>query len=115
MSKDKDFGISPVGSVNGEAVLAQPLSSYVNQNIKKLNYLIVLSKGKTTECFVTFGKLDFVPGFVLAKGFFSELSPEETIKNIDALLTSFNKDLVYEMYLPVHRIEVIQSCVYKHK
>lgn len=115
MNKDKDFNISPVGINNGEAVLAQPLSSYVAQGVREINYVIVLTKNKTTACFVTFGKLDFVPGFVLAKGFFSDSSPDEIMKNIDALLTSVNKDLVYEMYLPVHRVESIKSCVYKHK
>lgn len=113
MSKDKDYGIAPIGFNNGDPIQAPSMGAYVANNLKKLNYLIVLSGEQ--ECFVTIGKPDFVADFVTAKGFFTKSPPGEIIKKIDALLTSVDKDLIYEMYFPVHRVKEIQNLMYRAK
>ena len=86
---------------------------------KKPSYLIFLEdasvKSKVIRKFITFDKPELLQGFVQVKGFFSELSEEEIIKNFMELLTSTSKDLILEVMIPWHKISYMRSLVFKQK
>lgn len=86
---------------------------------KKPSYLITLEDGgpksKIVKKFITLDKPEYLPGFVQAKGFFTEVSEDEVTKNFVEMLTSTPKDLILEVLLPWHKISCIRSLVFKQK
>lgn len=85
---------------------------------KKPPYLIILednTKNKIIRKFITLDKPELLQGFVQVKGFFSDASEDEIIKNFSDLLTSVSKDLVLEVLIPWHKISYMRSLVFKQK
>ena len=84
---------------------------------KKPSYLITIEGSKSKlQRFVTLDKPELLQGFVQVKGFFSDLSEEEIIKNFADLLTSTSRDLILELMIPWHKISApMRSLVFKQK
>ena len=103
---DKDFSIG---------VATIPTVGAIN---KKPIYLVSLShsnggkSGTTYQKFISIDKPDSQNGFILTKGFFSELSDEEIIKTFNDLLTQTPKELILDMWFPWHRVHSIRSLVF---
>ena len=99
-----DYSIGPVGQVNSGSQIS-----------KKPSYLIVLEyvhdelgMGK----FITLDKIEYLPGFIQAKGFFSSEDEPTIVNNFQSLLSSVDKSLICEMIFPAHKILHIRSLIY---
>ena len=104
MSND-DIGINVTNmSMNTKLVVQRP------------RYLISLdvTNGKihSVERFITLDKLDWLTGFVQAKGIFSDITEAEIIKNFQDILTAAPKESILEMIFPVHRILSIRNLIF---
>jgi len=101
---DKDYLVGTVGI---------PTVGVLN---KKPIYLITLDdtegKYKIVKKFIALDKPDSQNGFVLVKGFFTELDDDTITKKYQELLTSISKDLILDMWFPWHKINNIRSLVF---
>jgi hypothetical protein len=88
--------------------------------LSKPSYLIVLQDGtgktKTYQYFITLDRPEFMNGFIQVKGMYDPNNTEDVIiKNYADILTTAEKDLYCELFLPTHRICEIRSLVFKAK
>lgn len=87
-----------------------------NYNVVKSNYksyLIALVDGKKVCKFITINQPEFVAGFIQVKGFFSEATEEDIVKNYSSITQATNNEKIVEIYFPNHRILNIRSLIYK--
>jgi len=100
-----DFAIGPTSVVPSGGVIS-----------KKPNYLITLEdnscKSKVLTRFITLDKPDFLDGFILVKGIFTDIEEDAVINNISNILTTLKKELILEVMFPHHRIHSIRSLVF---
>ena len=103
---DIDIAIGSVGIPTTVAVSKKPpyLIYFEESNSKKI-----------PKKFITLDKPEMLSGFIQVKGFFTDLSEDEVIKNYSEVLTSVSKELILEVLIPWHRISYIRSLVFKQK
>lgn len=105
MSGEKDFTVSPVGTLtnSGSAISKKP------------SYLITLNgigAKAGVQRFITLDKPDMLDGFIQAKGVYLDETEDEIINNLSGVLTSIKKELVLEVMFPWHRICSIRNLVF---
>ena len=102
---DKDFAVGAIAGV--------PAFGALN---KKPPYLVTLEdasgKKNSFQKFITLDKPDTQNGFLMTKGFFTESSEDEIIKNFNDLLTATSKDLIIDVWFPWHRVVSVRSLVF---
>lgn len=99
---DKDYAISPVGSVINTGVM-----------LKKPPHLITFEKGK--QKFLTIEKPEFGASFLQTKGIFTELSDEEILSSFNEIIAQAPSESIVEMYFPISRINSVKNLVFRAK
>ena len=102
---EKDFAISTVSSIPIMGTLSRkPIYLVTLENL--------IQKKGSFQLFIAVDKPESQNGFILAKGFFSDLPEEEIIKTFSDILTKTSKDLMLDMWFPWHRICSVRSLVF---
>ena len=86
--------------------------------LAKPSYLVVLEgpPKKGNQYFITIEQPEFCEGMVHVKGLFADDSSEEEIaKNYVDMLTSASRELLCEVYLPLHRVIKVRNLVFRAK
>jgi hypothetical protein len=104
MSNDLGVGIT-TNVPNGSRIIPKP--SYL-LTLKDLN------KAKTKN-FITIDKPEILQGFVLVKGFFTDLSDDDISNKITEVLTNIKKELIIEVMFASHIVLSMRSLVFKAK
>lgn len=98
---EKDFAVGAVGVPS------------VGHQARKPCYLVVLSTtAKKTENFISLDKPDLLNGFIQAKGFYTDQSEEEVVKDFVNLVASTPKETYLDIMFPWHRVQSIRSLVF---
>ena len=101
---DKDFAVSTVVGIPSIGAIS-----------KKPVYLISLEDSnhkKPHQKFIAIDKPDSQNGFIMVKGFFSNLTDEEIIKTFTDILTRTPKEDILDMWFPWERIISVRSLVF---
>src|ERR1035437_7876093 len=72
----------------------------------------VVGKVKTTERFISLDKPKSKNGFIEVRGFFSDKSEDEIIKDFNDILTNSSKELLLEMRSPLHRVVSMRILIF---
>jgi hypothetical protein len=81
---------------------------------KKPAHLITL-EGKPIKRFISIDKPELLNGFIQVKGIYSEEDESEIVNKFPDLLTNSPKELILEVWFPLHKISSIRSLVFRAK
>lgn len=81
---------------------------------KKPPHLVVLNDGKKTQSFVSLDKPELLESFIQVKGFFVDISGDDSKAYLD-FAQNVQKESIVEMFFPIHRVVSIKNLVFKSK
>jgi hypothetical protein len=81
---------------------------------RKPPHLIILSKGKIEQLFVSLDKPEILNAFIVCKGFYTDKNSVDSIE-INKLINDTSKEKIEELMLPIHRVLEIKNLYFKAK